>query len=77
MATPIHDRYGDVVGWLNDSLIRGLDGNAEAFIRGENVYDYGGRHLGRFRKGFFRNHYADAVAFVEWAEGLPLRPRAY
>jgi hypothetical protein len=74
MMEGIFDIDGLTVAWLDDDLVRDLDGYAVAFIRSSAVYDYNGVQFGFFDNGFFRDDDGNAVAFIRAAHGKPLLP---
>lgn len=74
MSTPIHNRHGTLVGWLDDEVIRTLPGRHVAFVSNSGVFSYRGRYLGRFHDGFFRDRRGGTVAFIPGACGGPVTP---
>ena len=70
----IHDREGQVVGWLYDEHIYHLDGSHAAVRNKENIFGHSGEHLGLLLEGYFRDHRGDAVAFLPGAIGGPILP---
>jgi len=74
MPTPIFDRSGNVIGWLDREIIRDMNGQHRAFVTEDRVYNYGGRFLGRIHNGFFRDSNGNAIAFIKGAGGGPLLP---
>ena len=70
----IFDIDGRTVAWLDDGLVRDLDGYAVAFIRGSALYNYNGVQLGFFIDGYFREDEGNAVALIADAHGKPLLP---
>jgi hypothetical protein len=74
MSTPIFDRIGRTVGWLDGEVVRLPNGQHIAFVSNNGVHDYGGRCIGYFEDGYFRDSSGNAVAFVQGATGGPLPP---
>lgn len=71
---PIYDKLGRVVGWTRNGVVYTLNGQAAAYLSGEHLYTFTGRHLGRLGNGYFRDHSGLAVGFLRGAVGSPLRP---
>jgi hypothetical protein len=71
---PVFERSGKTVGWINDGVIFDMAQQARAFIRGESVYNFQGRYLGRLENGFLRDPRGNAVAFLTGATSGPPMP---
>src|SRR4051794_11326945 len=71
---PIFDKDGKTVAWLLEDTVRDLAGHPAAFIRGEDIFDYYGRHLGRLHDGYFWARGGAAVAFFDHHRRAPLTP---
>jgi hypothetical protein len=74
MMEGIFDIDGRTVAWLQEDIVRDLDGYAVAFIRGSAVYSYSSVQLGFFVDGYFRDEEGNAVALICSAHGKPLLP---
>ncbi|WP_442892008.1 4-fold beta flower protein [Chryseobacterium sp. VD8] len=73
--TPIYDRHGRTIAWINNNFIYHLSGRQVlAFINNNSVFTYGSRHLGRFSNGFFRDRNGNAIAFIQGATNGPIPP---
>ncbi len=71
---PIYGRKGNVTGWLNRGVVIDRNNRCRAFIHGESVVSYQGKHLGWLTKGYFRDHRGGAVAWLDGAHGGPTQP---
>ena len=72
--TPIYNRMGRPVGWITTRHIFDLKGSPVAFLDGDSVVSFSGRHLGFFDRGLFRDQRGDVVAFLSGAKGGPALP---
>ena len=71
---PIFDKNGYVTAWLKEERIFGISGKPEAFLSGENIFNYAGKYCGVFKDCFFRDNKGDAIAFIRGAHGGPKLP---
>src|SRR5437868_11485757 len=62
---PLHDRTGQVYAWLDIKTehILDLGGRPIAFIVGDSVYDWSGRHIGWWQDGHMRDNGGAVVVF--------------
>jgi hypothetical protein len=72
----LYDRHGQVYAWLDKSTGRVMDrgGQHVALIRGDNVYDYHGRHLGWWDGDHFRDQRGAVALCQSGARGLGVVP---
>ena len=73
--TPIFDRFGHHVSWLDNANIHDVEGIPKAFIVGPSFFSYGAKYLGYFMDGYFRDSDGNAISFIEGAHNGPLLPR--
>lgn len=73
---PIFDSSGRTVAWLDNVILRDIQGQPAAFLKGDAVWDYRGQYLGRLQNGYFRDRRGDAVAFLRDHGAGPLPPLA-
>lgn len=67
----MYDRHGAVYAWLGETgKIYGLNGENLAFICGNSVYDWSGRHIGWWQDGHVRDVTNSAFVFRQGAKGL-------
>ncbi len=76
---PIYNQHGHLIAWLQGAqwqrqVVHDLYGQARAYLHHNELYTFDGRHLGRFSRGYFRDHLGSAVAFVEDATNGPVSP---
>ena len=74
---PLYARSGDVYAWLDpqNGRIIGLGGKHIAYIAGDSVYNWAGRHIGWWHKDHMRDHEGKVVVFDRKARGLgPVLP---
>lgn len=71
---PVFSQKGTVIAWMKEGALYGIKGEPEAFLSGENVITYAGRHCGIFRDNFFRDHAGDVTGFLNGAHGGPKLP---
>ncbi|WP_458117283.1 4-fold beta flower protein [Arthrobacter sp. D2-10] len=57
-----------------NEIVRNLDGQVIGWLYEDAVYGLQGQHVGYFNDGNFRDHRGAAVAFVSGAKGGPTRP---
>jgi hypothetical protein len=75
MEITFYDNSGRAVAYSEDGEhVFTFSGHAVAFIKGASIYDYSGRHLGWFKKGWVRENAGRYVYFTEKAKGGPPRP---
>jgi hypothetical protein len=73
--TPIYDRNGRTIAWMNNNYIYHLSGRQVlAFVNNNSVFTYGSRHIGRLSNGFFRDRFGHAIAFIQGATNGPMPP---
>jgi hypothetical protein len=74
--TPLYNRKGRVVGWLENDGGRILDlrGGNWLWRQKGNVYDYAGAHKGWWRDGHWRSHDGGVIAFRAGAQNLGVIP---
>lgn len=70
------DKKGWPVAYTRDSVhIYLWDGKPGAYLDGNLVYSFGGRHLGSFEDGWLRDPWGNCVFFTENATGIgPAKP---
>jgi hypothetical protein len=67
----LYGQNGAVYAWLHESgKVYGLDGQNLAFVSGDSVYDWGGAHIGWWRKGHIRDNRGNVALFTASAQGL-------
>ena len=66
---PLYDQSGEVYSWITRQTGRIVDllGRHVAFVEGENVYNWGGQHIGWWQKRHIRNHDGDVALFLHRA----------
>lgn len=75
MEITFYDHSGRAIAYSEDGEhIFLFSGHAVAFINGNSIYDYSGRHLGWFRYGWVQENAGRYVYFTEKAKGGPSRP---
>ena len=73
--TPIYNRQGRTIAWINKIYIYDLYGrNVLGFINNNAVFTFECKHLGWFKNGFFRDKSGYAVAFIQGANNGPITP---
>jgi len=74
---PLYARSGEVYAWLdrqNDRII-GVRGQHLAYIAGDSVFNWSGKHVGWWMKDHIRDHAGKLVLFDRKAKGLgPVLP---
>ena len=73
--TPIFDRFGHHVSWLDNANIHDVQGIPKAFIVGPSLFSSSAKYLGFFMDGYFRDSEGNAISFIEGAHNGPLLPR--
>lgn len=66
----LFDRYGKAVAYVDtddEMTIYLWGGTPVAYLDGENLYGFNGKHLGWFEEGIIRDHEGHVVGFVEGA----------
>lgn len=62
----IYNRYGEPsLRLMDNARLVGFDGRSYGFIDGDNLYNYGGVHVGWYEKGIMRDHDGAVVGFGE------------
>lgn len=76
MEITFYDRYGRPIAYTEDNAhIYLFDGSAVAYISGDSIYGYSGKHLGFFQNGWVRDHSGNCVFFTEISRGSgPVKP---
>jgi len=75
MPLTLHDSTGSLVAYCDsDGSIYFFSGEPIAYLDGDSVYRFSGRHLGWFLDGWVLDHYGNAVFFSEQSTGGPLKP---
>lgn len=75
MEITFYDHAGRAVAYSEDrEHIFLFSGHAVAFINGNSIYDYSGRHIGWFKYGWVRENAGRYVYFTEKAKGGLSRP---
>ena len=70
-----YDRHGRPYAYADDGVhIYKYSGKPIAYIAGQSVYSYPGRHVGFFEDGMILDHRGDAILFTKLASGEPARP---
>lgn len=70
-----YNKYGKPVAYTNDGVdIYLFSGEPVAYVSGDSIYSFPGRHLGWFLNGWIRDHNGHAVFFSDIAQGGPLKP---
>jgi len=70
----IYDRHGIAMAFWSHGVLYDYVGTPRAFLDGEDILSYSGKHLGWFAEGYIRDHDGNAVGFAEGAQGGPLLP---
>jgi hypothetical protein len=70
----LYYQSGKVYAWLDETTWRiiGPRGNNLAFIEGESVYDWHGRHIGWWQHGHIRDKRGSVALFTAGATNLGL-----
>ena len=75
MEVTFYDRGGAPVAYCEDAEhIYLFSGQPVAYIHGDAIYDFGGRHRGWFSDGWIRDTDGAAVMFTESCSGGPMAP---
>lgn len=76
MYFTFYDKSGIPIAYSDDNdHIFLFSGESVAYLYGESVYGYNGRHLGFFIDGWIRDHHGDCVFFTDIAKGPgPVKP---
>ena len=69
---PLYDRGGRVFGWidLESGRIRKPHGRHAAFVVGDSVFDWRGRHVAWWQENHVRDSNGRVALFLRGAEGL-------
>ena len=70
----IFDSSGIARFFISEGVIYDYSGRPVAFLEGENIVSYPGKHLGWFHDGFVRDANGDAIGFTERAHRGPITP---
>lgn len=70
----VFDSSGIAKAFVSAGVFYDYGGRPLAFLDGENIVSYSGKHLGWFRDGYVRDQRGDAVGFSEGARGGPITP---
>jgi hypothetical protein len=75
MSLTFYDSNGQPIAYSDDGEhIFSFAGAAVGYLHGGSVWNYSGKHLGRFDKGWLRDNNGDAALFTDDAFGGPLKP---
>ena len=75
MDTTFYNRNGQPVAYTEDGThIYLFSGEPVAYLHGDSVYSFGGRHLGWFVDGWIRDNNGYCVFFTSEATGGPGKP---
>jgi hypothetical protein len=75
MSIDLFDESGAPVAYTEDGQHLFLfTGEPVAYIEGDSIYSFEGRHLGWFDDGLIRDHNGDTVLFSPHSRGGPLKP---
>jgi len=75
MREPVYDRHGVTVAFLVDrERFMSLNGRAIAWLRGSDVYDYRGNHLGWWDADHLMGHDGGVAAWLRGAALRVIRP---
>ena len=75
MDTIFYNSKGNPIAYSEDKqTIYLFSGEAVAYLEGELVYSFSGKHLGRFLAGWLRDNHGDCVFFTDEAHGDPPHP---
>ena len=75
MERTFYGRSGNAIAYTEDGVhIYLFSGKPVAYLDGESVYSFGGRHLGWYLDGWIWDNHGYAVLFTEEATGGPGRP---
>lgn len=67
----LYDQRGSVYAWLHlNGHICGLEGENLAFVDGDSVYDWYGKHVGWWQDGYIRDDNGAIAMFTEEAKNL-------
>ena len=72
-----YDKYGNRILWLSDKdneTLYDFSGNAVAYIYGNSIYSFKGKHLGFYENGWVLNSNGYYVLFTQEATGGIVRP---
>jgi hypothetical protein len=70
-----HDRNGNARIYSDDGInFYTWGGRPAAYLAGDNVYLYNGRHVGWFSNGCMYGHDGACMLFQQGARGGPLKP---
>jgi hypothetical protein len=75
MEIDFYDASGNPVAYSQDGKdIYLFSGSPVAYIEGDAIYSFSGRHLGWFENGLIRDRWGNCVFFTDGATGGPVRP---
>ena len=70
-----YDHQGTPICYTDDhKIIYLFGGQPVAYLIGDGVYDFGGKHLGRFDNGWVRDNKGECVFFTVHASFGPTKP---
>lgn len=77
MESTFYDMSGRPIAYSDDGRnVYAFSGQPLAYLEGDSVFAFDGRHLGWWDRGWIRDHHGTCVAFTEAAAGgPPLPPR--
>lgn len=69
---PIYDAKGKVYGWVDRQTGRiiNLRGKHVAFVDGDSVFSWNGKHIGWWQNDHIRNQSGQVAVFLRGASGL-------
>ena len=75
MAIDFYSKSGESVAYTEDEQhIYLFSGRPVAFLSGDAVYSFSGKHIGWFEDGWIRDREGKAVFFMSDAYGGPIKP---
>jgi len=70
-----YNRNGIPIAYTEDGEhIFLFSGEPVAYLYGESVFSFTGKHLGWFREGWIRDNFGECVFFTENTQGGPAKP---
>ncbi len=74
MSITLYSKIGSPIAYMEDDChIFLFTGKTVAYIDGDSIYNYNGRHLGFFEDGWIKDHDGFYLFFTENATGGPNR----
>ncbi|NJC44492.1 4-fold beta flower protein [Xanthomonas arboricola] len=75
MSLAFYDRSGRPIAYTSDGEhLYTYTGQPVAYLNSSSVYDFGGRHLGRFENGLIRDNHGHVAFYTEGSSGGPVKP---